>query len=68
MPSVLIIFFGMAIFCVRRDTSDFSAKALWFVFFLGAVLVGPAVYYFTVYRGYMKRKKACGVESEALNP
>jgi len=50
IPSVLIIYFGMMIFCVRWDRSSIGSKVLWFIFFLLAGPIGSTVYYFSVYR------------------
>lgn len=60
IPSMILIFFGMAIFCVCRDSSSGSAKVLWFVLFLLTGPIGSIVYYFAVYRGYIKRKRESG--------
>jgi hypothetical protein len=60
IPSVLIIFFGMAVFCARKDYSSIGVKALWFVLFLATGPIGTTVYYFTVYRGYIRRNRAAG--------
>jgi hypothetical protein len=49
-PASLIILFGMAIFCVRRDRSLVGAKVLWFIFFLFTACFGAVVYFFTVYK------------------
>jgi TM2 domain-containing membrane protein YozV len=57
IPSVVVLFFGMAIFCACIDHSSILKKILWFVLFLGTGPIGSTVYYFTVYRGYIKRKK-----------
>jgi ABC-type transport system involved in multi-copper enzyme maturation permease subunit len=57
----LIIIFGMAIFCVRRDRSSVGIKILWFLFFFFTAPFGPTVYFFTVYR------KQRAANHEALN-
>ena len=56
IPSMLLLFFGMAIFCACIDRSSTLKKVLWFVLFLGTGPVGSTVYYFAAYRGYIKRK------------
>lgn len=50
------IFFGMAIFCVFNDHTSIGNKVMWFLLFLGTGPIGSTVYYFAVYRGYIKRK------------
>jgi hypothetical protein len=58
VPSMLFIFYGMAVFCACRDHSSIGRKALWFILFFLTGPIGSTVYYFTVYRGYIKRKRA----------
>jgi TM2 domain-containing membrane protein YozV len=60
IPSMLLVFFGMAIFCACIDRSSILKKVCWFVLFLGTGPVGSTVYYFAVYRGYLKRKRTGG--------
>ena len=57
IPSMLVIFFGMAVFCVLWDHSSIARKALWLALFLVTGPIGSTVYYFTVYRGYIKKKR-----------
>lgn len=66
IPSMLVIFFGMAVFCVRCDHSSIGRKALWFASFLVTGPIGSTVYYFTVYRGYIKRKRAADTDAASL--
>ena len=58
IPSILLVFFGMAIFCACIDRSSLRKKAFLFALFLGTGPIGSAVYYFAVYRGYLKRRRA----------
>ena len=58
IPSMAIIFFGMAVFCAFIDRSPISGKALWFVLFFATGPFGSVVYYFVVYRRFVKRKRA----------
>lgn len=67
IPSVLLVFFAMAIFCVFIDRSSNLGKVLWFVLFLGTGPVGSTVYYVAVYRGYIKRKRAGEAGSGSLS-
>jgi hypothetical protein len=46
----LIIWFGMAAFCLREDPSPVSTKIVWFVLFFVTAWFGSAVYFFRVYR------------------
>jgi hypothetical protein len=46
----LILWFGMAFFCARRDPSRFRVKLSWFILFSLAGPFGSAIYYFSVYR------------------
>ena len=48
--AIVIIFFGMAFFCVLRGRSSVSGKILWFVFFFFTGPLGSTFYYFAVYR------------------
>lgn len=57
IPCSLIISCGMAIFCAFADRSPVGAKMLWFLLFLVIWPVGAISYYFTVYRGFIKRTK-----------
>jgi TM2 domain-containing membrane protein YozV len=57
IPSLLVLFFGMAIFCACVDRASVGTKAVWFVLFLVAGPIGSTVYYFAVYRGAINRKK-----------
>ena len=59
IPSMLIMFFGMAIVCACMDHS-LATKASWFVVFLATGLIGSMVYYFSVYRGHIKKKRTGG--------
>lgn len=56
MPSVVVLFGGMAIFCACVDHCSISAKVLWFALFLVTGPIGSTAYYFVKYRGYLKRK------------
>jgi len=58
IPSVLVIHFGMAIFCVFRDRSPAGAKVLWFLVYFFTGPFGSIVYYFTVYRAHIRRNRA----------
>ena len=49
-PAFVIIWFGMAAFCVRGDRSPVSAKIAWFILFFAAGPFGSAAYFFRVYR------------------
>jgi hypothetical protein len=49
-PAALIIFFGMAIFCIFVDRSSVGTKLLWFFFFFATACFGAAIYFFSVYR------------------
>jgi hypothetical protein len=60
VPCSLIISFGMALFCVFIDHSPVGLKVLWFLLFLVTWPVGSIVYFFTVYRGYIKRIGVAG--------
>ena len=46
----MIIFFGMAIFCILRGRSSVSGKIFWFLFFFLTGPLGSTLYYFAVYR------------------
>lgn len=50
VPASIIIFFGMASFCIREDVSPIGIKVLWFIFFFATAWFGAAVYFFTVYK------------------
>jgi hypothetical protein len=50
VPATLIIIFGMAFFCVRKDVVSVGKKIAWFVFFFATAPFGSAVYFFIVYR------------------
>jgi len=49
-PASLIIWFGMAAFCIFEDRSSVSVKIWWFVLFFTTAFFGAAVYFFKVYR------------------
>jgi hypothetical protein len=49
-PASIIIWFGMAAFCIFEDRSSVSVKIWWFVFFFTTAFFGAAVYFFKVYR------------------
>jgi hypothetical protein len=49
-PASLIIWFGMAAFCVFVDRSSVRVKVFWFVLFFATAIFGSAVYFFKVYR------------------
>ena len=65
-PSLRAIFFGMAIFCAFKDHTSKGNKVMWFLLFLGTSAIGSTVYYFAVYRGYIKRKSASDAGRESL--
>ena len=48
--AMVIIFLGMAIFCILRGRSSVSGKIFWFVFFFFTWPLGSTLYYFAVYR------------------
>jgi hypothetical protein len=50
VPASLIIWFGMAAFCIRVDRSSLSTKVVWFVIFFATASFGAAAYFFWVYR------------------
>ena len=58
IPCSLIVSFGMAIFCAFTDRSSVGVKVFWFILFLVTWPFGSIVYFFTVYRGVIKRKRA----------
>lgn len=60
IPCSLVISVGMAIFCKFVDRSPVGVKVLWFVLFLMTWPFGSMVYFFTVYRGSIKRTNALG--------
>lgn len=60
IPCSLIISFGMAGFCAFTDRSPVGVKVLWLFLFFVTWPVGSIVYFFTVYRGVMKRKRTGG--------
>jgi hypothetical protein len=62
IPSVVVLFCGMAIFCACAHHS-IRAKVFWFVLFLGTGPIGSTVYYFAVYRGY--HEKDCDAVSRS---
>lgn len=47
---MLLVFLGMAIFCVSIDQSSIGAKVLSFVLFFLTGPIGSVAYYFVVYR------------------
>src|SRR5579863_3796789 len=49
-PASLIIWFGMAAFCLREDRSPLGNKIFWFVIFFITAFFGAAAYFFRVYR------------------
>ena len=49
-PAILIIYFGMAIYCICRDCSSVGKKIALIVFILFTPPFGAIVYFFTVYR------------------
>ena len=60
IPCSLIISFGMASFCAFTDRSPVGVKVLWFLLFLFTWPIGSIVYFFTVYQGFIKRKRTGG--------
>ena len=58
IPCLLIISCGMAIFCAFKDRCSAGLKLLYFLLFLLTWPVGSIVYYFTVYRRFVKRTTA----------
>jgi len=61
VPCSLIISFSMAIFCAFMDRSSVGVKVLWFLLFLVTWPIGSMTYFFTTYRGYIKRMGSVGV-------
>jgi len=57
IPCSLIVSFGMAMFCAFADRSSVGVKVRWFFLFLVTWPLGSIVYFFTVYRGFIKRKR-----------
>ena len=60
IPCSLIVSFGMACFCAFMDRSPVGVKVLWFLLFLFTWPIGSIVYFFTVYRGGINRKRTGG--------
>jgi hypothetical protein len=60
VPCSLIVSFGMAIFCAFADRSAVGVKMFWFLLFLVTWPFGSIVYFFTVYRGFIKRERKDG--------
>jgi hypothetical protein len=60
-PAALVIWFGMAAFCLREDRSHVSTKISWFILFFVAAWFGSAAYFFMVYR-----KQVQGISKAAL--
>lgn len=60
IPCMLIVSFGMAMFCAFTDRSPVCVKVLWFLLFLVTWPFGSMVYYFTAYRAFIKRKSTGG--------
>jgi hypothetical protein len=56
IPSVVVLFCGMAIFCAFMNHS-IRTKVLWFVLFFGTGPIGSTVYYFAVYRGSVVKRQ-----------
>ena len=54
--AIVIIFFGMAIFCMLRERASVSGKILWFVFFFLTGPLGSTLYYFAVYRRLVRNQ------------
>jgi hypothetical protein len=50
MLAVVIITVGVAIFCVLGKRASVGRKILWLVLFFFTAPLGPAFYYFAVYR------------------
>lgn len=46
----IIIWFGMAIFCIYNDRSSLGAKILWFILFFCTASFGSVAYFFKVYK------------------
>ena len=63
IPSVVVLFCCMAIFCACTDRASIRAKALWFALFLLTGPVGSTIYYLAVYRAPVKRQ---GLPSAAI--
>ena len=49
-PAALILWIGMAEFCLRHDKSPTGNKILWFTVFFATACFGSALYFFVVYR------------------
>jgi hypothetical protein len=61
IPSMLAIFFGMALYyAFANHSSTGIEKFFWFLVFLLTGPIGSTVYYFVVYRRRIKRKVADG--------
>ena len=60
IPCSLIVSIGMAIFCAFADRSSVGLKVLWFLFFLVTWPLGSIIYFFTVYRGFVKKMRTAG--------
>lgn len=60
IPCSLIVSVGMASFCAFTDRSPIGVKVLWFLSFLVTWPIGSIVYFFTVYRVFIKRKRTGG--------
>ena len=46
----LVIWFGMATFCILKDRSSARVKVWWFVLFLTSAMFGTTAYFFAVYK------------------
>ena len=58
--AMLIIIFGMAIFCAFRDRSSVGTKILWFLFFFFTAPLGSMVYFLTVYKKHLRTCPSAG--------
>ncbi len=54
IPSMFVLFCGMAVFCAWIDRCSIGAKVVWFALFLMTGPIGSTVYYFVRYRGYIR--------------
>ena len=50
MPAILIIYFGMTIYCIYRDRSSVGIKVVLILFILFTPPFGAILYFFGVYR------------------
>jgi hypothetical protein len=56
IPSMLLLFFGMATHCVLGDGASRFAKFGWFILFFLTGPIGSMIYFFFVYRHCVRRE------------